>query len=88
MKKISRIFAWVKNRFDNVWTERYPWYWHIANILGGIVSALIFVITAKGFNTETLVGLFFAISLVGYIIMFAFTYGIVRSRNAWTKKRK
>ncbi len=88
MKILSRTFKWVKNRFDNVWTETYPWYWHIANVFGGVICALVFVLTQKGYSTATSVGLFFAIMAIGYILMFAFTYGIVRSRNAWTKKRK
>ncbi|TCG11269.1 hypothetical protein [Mycoplasma todarodis] len=88
MKILAKTFKWVRNRFDNVWTETYPWYWHIANILGGIICALVFVLTQKNYSTGTLVGLFFAITAIGYVIMFAFTYGVVRSRNAWTKKRK
>ena len=88
MKKMIKIFNWVQNRFDNVWNEKYPKYWHIANLIAGLVCSITFVVTSKGYSTGTLIGLFFAIFVLGYLMLFSFTYGIVRARNGWTKKRK
>ncbi|CAM9129648.1 hypothetical protein MYMA111404_02715 [Mycoplasma marinum] len=88
MKFINNLFRKIKNRFDNVWVDTYPWYWHIANFIGGLICAIFFVVTQHQYSTGTKVGLFFAIAAIGYLFMLAFTYGIVRARNGWTKKKK
>lgn len=84
---------WMKNRYKKVWRDKYPWYWHIFDVILGFVMALIFVLVTafskdNTFDLGTLVGLFFAIWVIGYGLAFAFTYGIIRARNSWTYRDK
>ena len=78
---------WAMARFQNVWTERYPAYWHLIDLFCGIVIGVAFAVLYDA-PVGVKIGLGFAVTVIGYLIAFAFTYGIVRSRNGWSKKRK
>ncbi|AAT27550.1 hypothetical protein [[Mycoplasma] mobile] len=90
---MSKLVDWIRLRYKKVWRDKYPWYWHIFDVILGFFMALIFVLMqtfnpGNTFTGGTLAGLFFAIWFLGYFIAFAFTYGLVRSRNAWTYRNK
>lgn len=88
MKKVlARALFRAKKRFQRVWQDQYTWWWHLFDVIAGITMGIAFAITFDG-SAGLKVGLFFAVSILGYLITFAFTYGIVRARNGWTKKNE
>lgn len=88
MKWLAGMGLWIKNRFDNVYVDKYPWYWHLFDLIVGFAIALAFTLVYTGPAVGIRVAIFFGVWILGYLLAFAFTYGPVRARNGWTKKRK
>lgn len=82
-----KIFKWIQSRFDNVWVSPYPKYWHFINLVLGFVTSIIFIILFDG-SMVLKVSLFLPVWVLSSTLILAFTYGILRSRKGWTKKRK
>ena len=75
-----------KASFANVWRDKYPKWCHIINVIVGAIIAIIYCIFGlKGYS----ISLRILITVLGIwplsaAIVFAFSYGVIRARHAWT----